>query len=320
MALDWSNERYVRLYIRDTTTWKRLGWDGQNMLMHLLRKVDRSGVLDLDGLEAWEAAMLHTGAPEDAAKKGVAIMLKIGVVELRGTSLVFPNFIEAQECMKSDALRAREYRERRAKGGNVTEGDDASQNVTGESRGVSQPSRDDQVRHDPSRIVTPYSAVPSVLGSAVPSQAKPEEIAPGSPPVASKPKPKAPSGPTPGALAWEAYADAYAERYGPAPVRNQTTNSQLAAFVKRVPADEAPAIARHYLRSSQSRYVAAKHPVGMLLQDAEKLRTEWATSTHGSAYAAREADKRAGRGEEHAAQLAKLRAEDEAEALVRLGS
>lgn len=321
--MDWSNERYVRLYIRDTTTWKRLGWDGQNMLMQLLRKVDRSGMLDLDGLEAWEAAMLHTGAPEEAARAGIAAMLRVGAIELLGTSLVFPNFVDAQECVKSETLRSREYRERRARGAPITDSDEPSQSVTPESRTVSPPSLVDQARHEPSRGVTPYCAVPSVPSvpsvpyGAEPSLAKQEEIAPGSPPAARKSRPKS-DGPSPGSLAWDAYALAYAERYGPAPIRNQTTNSQLAAFVKRVPAEEAPGIARHYLRSSQSRYVAAKHPVGMLLQDAEKLRTEWATATHTTSFAAREADKRAGRGEAHNEMLAQIRAEEAAGR--RLGS
>lgn len=314
--MDWSNERYVRLYIRDTTTWKRLGWDGQNMLMQLLRKVDRSGMLDLDGLEAWEAAMLHTGAPEEAARAGIAAMLRVGAIELLGSALVFPNFVDAQECVKSEALRSREYRERRARGEHVTESDATP------SPGVTAPSQPARERPSSPRGVTPYCAVPSVPSvpyGAEPSLAKQEETAPGSSPAARKSRVRAESGPSSGSLTWDAYAAAYAERYGPSPIRNQTTNSQLAAFVKRVPAEEAPAIAKHYLRSNQARYVGAKHPVGMLLQDAEKLRTEWATSTHTTSFAAREADKRAGRGEAHNEMLAQLRAEDEA-AGRRLGS
>ena len=76
---------------------------------------------------------------------------------------------------------------------------------------------------------------------------------------------------------WLSYAKAYQIRYGIAPVRNARVNSQIVKFVACVSTDEAPWIAGHYVQNNSARYVAAKHPVGMLLQDAEKLRTEWAT-------------------------------------------
>ncbi len=47
MPLKWDDERYVRLYTRDTSTWLRLTWEGRFVLMALLRKLDRSGNLDL---------------------------------------------------------------------------------------------------------------------------------------------------------------------------------------------------------------------------------------------------------------------------------
>jgi hypothetical protein len=181
--MDWSNERYVRLYVRDTTSWRRLGWDGQCMLMHLLRRADRSGALEIDGLEPWEAAMLQTGAPEDVARRGVEAMLRVGVVEVRGALLVFPNYLAAQECTKSDALRAREYRERRAAGNFVTNRDAI------ESRDVTVSSQVDRDRHEPSHGVTPCSAVqcstvqyteasagsPPDAGGELPFEASPEK-------------------------------------------------------------------------------------------------------------------------------------------------
>jgi len=183
--VDWSNERYVRLCIRDTTSWKRLGWDGQCMLMALLRKVDRSGSMDLDGLEPWEGAMLHTGAPEDMARRGVEAMLRIEVIAVRGTRLVFPNFIAAQECTKSDVLRSRESRERRADEKKAAQASQEvtqpSQEVTQPSQEVTQPSQVDQDRPSASRGVTPYCAVPCC---AVPSLE--EDSSPSAPAVPSE--------------------------------------------------------------------------------------------------------------------------------------
>lgn len=110
--MDFANERYVRLYVRDTMTWKRLGWDGQTMLMHLLRKVDRSGVIDIGDAEPWESGVMLCGAPEDQARRGVARMLELGVIVHDADRLVFPRFIEGNETPQSDAQRVREHRER----------------------------------------------------------------------------------------------------------------------------------------------------------------------------------------------------------------
>lgn len=168
--MDWTNERYVRLYTRDTTTWRRLGWDGQNVLMHLLRKVDRSGCLELGELEPWEAVMLHIGCPEDAARRGMDALLRVGTVTIRDGHITLPSFVEAQECTKSDRQRAREYRERRSAGdfthpAHVTKRDDMpSQNVT-------QSSRVDRTRHESTERVTPRH---SVLCSAVQTSAEQE--------------------------------------------------------------------------------------------------------------------------------------------------
>ena len=43
--MDWANERYVRLYTRDTVTWKMWPWEARAIFPLLMRKVDRAGVL-----------------------------------------------------------------------------------------------------------------------------------------------------------------------------------------------------------------------------------------------------------------------------------
>lgn len=88
--------------------------------------------------------------------------------------------------------------------------------------------------------------------------------------------------PSPSAEVWEAYATAYSNRYGTDPTRNARVNGQLANFVTRVPQAEAPAIAAFYVRSNKARYVKEAHTVGLMLNQAETLRTEWATGTTGS--------------------------------------
>lgn len=144
--MDWPNERYVRLFTRNTTTWRRLLWDGQCMLLHLLRVVDRAGVLDIQDMEPAEACAMHTGAPPDVAERGIAKMLELGVVVHEGTRLRFPNFLEAQECPMTDKQRAKVSREKRASQ-NVTA---PSQDVTVKSQVVTQPSHGVTARHSSS--------------------------------------------------------------------------------------------------------------------------------------------------------------------------
>lgn len=150
--MDWSNESYVRLYVRNTTTWRRLGFEGQTMLMHLLRIVDRAGVLDIEDMSPGEAASLHTGAPAEFAELGMSKLLELKALIHDGTRLVFPNFIEAQEATKSDRQRQKESRERRA----VTNRDERSLIVT--------------KSHELSQVVTSGH---SLLCSAVPDLTDP---------------------------------------------------------------------------------------------------------------------------------------------------
>ena len=93
------------------------------------------------------------------------------------------------------------------------------------------------------------------------------------------------------AAVWEAYGSAYRERYGADHPRNAKVNGQMARFVDRLGADEAPAVARAYLANRNSLYVASKHCTDLLLRDAEKLRTEWATGNVTHQRDAREADR-----------------------------
>lgn len=142
--MDWCNEHYVRIYTRDTTTWLRLGWHGQCVLMQLARKFDLAGVLDIGELPPWEACVLHTRAPEEIAREAIDLLLHFGVIEHVGTSLLMPNYIAANEASKSDRQRQKESRERRR---------------ARLSRDAIEASRDDTPpgdrRTDRSRIVTP---------------------------------------------------------------------------------------------------------------------------------------------------------------------
>ena len=88
---------------------------------------------------------------------------------------------------------------------------------------------------------------------------------------------KAKRDPAKSAAAWVAYSDAYRRRYTVEPVRNAQVNAQMAQFVAKVAAEEAPEIAAFYLRHNDRFYLSKGHSVGAMLRDAEKLRMEWAS-------------------------------------------
>lgn len=99
--------------------------------------------------------------------------------------------------------------------------------------------------------------------------------------------------PAPTGMVWNAYATAYQDRYGVLPVRNAPVNAQLAQFVGRVGAEEAPHIAAWYVTHNHRFYVDSCHSTAALLRDAEKLRTQWATNRVVTATQAQQADKTA---------------------------
>jgi hypothetical protein len=94
-------------------------------------------------------------------------------------------------------------------------------------------------------------------------------------------------------LAWESYSTAYEAKYRVKPVRNAKVNSQFAQLVKRLGAEDAPRVAAWYLSHAGALYVRSGHCVDLLLRDAEKLRTEWATGHRITETRARQEDRTA---------------------------
>lgn len=75
---------------------------------------------------------------------------------------------------------------------------------------------------------------------------------------------------------WESYRGAYFSRYGVNPVRNGGVNTKIKGIGEKL-GSEAPAVAEFYVMHNKRFYVEALHAIGPLHQDAEGLRTQWAT-------------------------------------------
>lgn len=168
--MDWSNERYVRVYTRDTVDWELLPWEARSLFLLVLRKVDRAGVIEL-GRHGGKGLAVAVGMPPKVVETALAALLEDGCVELHGSTLVVPNFVEAQEATRTDAQRARDSREaRRDRARGRTAKPDGAVTVRDDHVTV----RDATVTsgHEASQTVTRRHSTPS---RAVPIQAEPSE-------------------------------------------------------------------------------------------------------------------------------------------------
>lgn len=93
-------------------------------------------------------------------------------------------------------------------------------------------------------------------------------------------------------LTWAAYSLAYEQRYGVKPVRNQVVNANVKTLVKRLGFEEASLVAGWYVASVNEAFVVKNsHGVGVLVNQAESFRTQWARGQAVTGTAAQAADK-----------------------------
>lgn len=96
-------------------------------------------------------------------------------------------------------------------------------------------------------------------------------------------------------LIWESYSNAYFAKYGTDPVRNAKVNAQVKQLGQRL-GEDAPRVAGWFLSHKNGWYAQKMHSLDVLLSDAEKLRTEWATGMQMTQAKARQVDKSTGGG------------------------
>ena len=151
--------------MRDTMTWKRLPWQARLLIPAIMRKLDRSGVIDL-GEDGEGGIADFIDVPDEFVQAGLPELLRREVFVVRGNRLVMPNYIAAQEARQSDAQRQRDSRERRA-----ALGDKQAPTVT--DGHVGEP--DGTTCHQPSPVVTGGHTKSLQPSLAVPSRTEPEE-------------------------------------------------------------------------------------------------------------------------------------------------
>lgn len=131
--LDWENEDFVKLYVRDTPGFSALHHVTRALFFELMRKVDLHGNLVCGRLYAKEIAALIRW-PVDDTERAITELEADGHVcidkpnDKIGTTITITNFVNAQNAKQSGKQRIRKHR--KLQRADVTHGNDEKQNVT----------------------------------------------------------------------------------------------------------------------------------------------------------------------------------------------
>jgi hypothetical protein len=129
LRLHWSDERYVRIYCRDTIEWAALSWDAQALYVQINRKADRRGYIALGRVGRRGVAALLGRADLwcQVLEPALAELEADGCVRVEGDVLVIADFVEAQEAVSSGRARQAKYREGKRAGDEPSpDGDETS--------------------------------------------------------------------------------------------------------------------------------------------------------------------------------------------------
>lgn len=125
--MDFEDERFVRLYVRDTPTWVAWRWEARALAPLLLRKLDRKGRLEWPPrMEPARAVAGLVGLPIEVVDSALLDLQDSETIELGAGWLEWSRFVPGQNA-KSRAMtgaeRTAEWRERKKANTDVTSGD-----------------------------------------------------------------------------------------------------------------------------------------------------------------------------------------------------
>jgi hypothetical protein len=107
----WEDERYVRVYTRNTGEWLALDWEARALFLFLLRVADRAGLIPT-GKAGLRGLAGLAGMPLEVVERAAPMLLEDGCLRAADGGYIIPNFMAAQEARSSDAQRKRDQRER----------------------------------------------------------------------------------------------------------------------------------------------------------------------------------------------------------------
>lgn len=185
MALDWSNERYVRLYTRDTADTAAWSWQARALWPWLIARADGAGMVETNKGPAGVAAAVRL--PLEVVAPGLDELVADGCVFVTTGGYAIRNYVEAQNARASDTSRKARQRDK----------DRAV--AASESRGVTRGHAESHAVRIVPPDVTPSRAEPSRDPFSLSGRAGARDpCTPVPVPVAAPPAPPAPpSMPTP---------------------------------------------------------------------------------------------------------------------------
>ena len=125
MARDWSEERWIKVFLVDSPRWLALSWQARGLYVLLQRLCDRDGYVDL-GPDSTAALSAILRAPEDEIRGPLRELHRSGMVVECGQALELPEHRDQQASRASGAARQRQYRQRVTRSDEgVTRSDDA---------------------------------------------------------------------------------------------------------------------------------------------------------------------------------------------------
>lgn len=118
--MNWSDEKYVKLYVRQTATWRMWPWQARCVFPLLLQVANGAGLLDVGGKDPLTGLSVLIMVPREVVELAVAALLEDGTLERVTTGFLIPKFLEAQEATKTEARKKADQRERERAKARVT--------------------------------------------------------------------------------------------------------------------------------------------------------------------------------------------------------
>lgn len=110
--MNWEDEHYVKLYTRDTLTWKAWPWQTRTLFLHLMRKLDGAGLIEVGSMNPVQALSMQLDLPAEVVKAGLPHLITSTTARVDTGALMVPNWIAAQEARKTEAQKKRDQRQR----------------------------------------------------------------------------------------------------------------------------------------------------------------------------------------------------------------
>jgi|CXWL01.1.fsa_nt_gi hypothetical protein len=154
--MDWENERWIKIYTRDTGGWLNLSWQARGLALEISRKVDAAGRLPLGKRGLQSLAGVLRGRWDDMEPFIAELMADDRFVLLSDNVLLDPEHEGRQAARASSAVRKKVQRERAATSRDVTRSHATSRATTlpDTERDNSAKGKPEQNREAVSRDVT----------------------------------------------------------------------------------------------------------------------------------------------------------------------